>query len=482
MLFNSHEFIFVFLPMALAGFFILSLLKHSLAVSWLGLSSLVFYGWLSRKAVPLLIISIGVNYYFGFLLARPWADSRGKYWTLVAALVLNLSILGIFKYADFFIGNVNGALAALTIGQIQTLKLTLPIGISFFTFTQIAFLVDCYEGKVRERSFANYFVFVTYFPHLVAGPVIHHAQLIPQLRRPETFRINYNMVATGLTIFVIGLSKKMLLADPLSEYADKLFTAAGIGAAPMLIASWSGVLAYTFQIYFDFSGYSDMAIGLSLLFGIHLPINFNSPYKATSIIDFWRRWHISLSTFLRDYLYIRLGGNKFGEARRFLNIFITMLLGGLWHGASWTFVLWGALHGLYLVINHAWRALVPLQDGHSNVSNSVGWLITFPCICFAWVLFRSERLASAANIFQGMLGMNGIGPEGADRSFFILLALSFFITLGVKNCAELFSYSPYKFTAVSWKPDLKWAITITAIFAICVLKIGKVSPFLYFQF
>ena len=231
--------------------------------------------------------------------------------------------------------------------QVPEVNLLLPIGISFYTFTQIAFLVDCFKAKVHEPKFRHYLLFVTYFPHLIAGPILHHAQMMPQFKKEEIYRINYGTLSIGIIIFVSGLAKKILIADPLGEFADIFFESIRNGVHPSAVVCWAGTLAYTFQIYFDFSGYSDMAIGISLCFGIYLPINFNSPYKAANIIDFWRRWHISLSIFLRDYLYIPLGGNRFGTFRRYLNLFITMLLGGLWHGASWTFVLWGRYASRY---------------------------------------------------------------------------------------------------------------------------------------
>jgi alginate O-acetyltransferase complex protein AlgI len=316
-------------------------------------------------------------------------------------------VLAYFKYANFFIDNVNLALRAASASEIRALHVALPIGISFFTFTQIAFLVDCYEGKVRERRFVHYLLFVSYFPHLISGPVLHHSQMMPQFRQPETYRLRDNHILTGLFNVAVGLAKKVLFADEFSQYASPIFDAARDGHHLGFVAAWTGALAYTLQIYFDFSGYSDMAIGLSRMLGIDLPLNFDSPYKASSIIDFWRRWHMSLSQFLRDYLYFRLGGNRRGEVRRYANLMMTMLLGGLWHGASWTFVVWGGLHGAYLLVNHAWRAAAAAlpRPGRfvSGLGTFLGSALTFLAVVFAWVFFRSATFDGAARLLQGMV-------------------------------------------------------------------------------
>ncbi len=271
---------------------------------------------------------------------------------LFVAVAANLAALAYFKYADFFLRTA----VNLTGADIPLLGVVLPLGISFFTFTQIAYLVDVHAGKVIERNPIHYGLFVTYFPHLIAGPVLHHAEMMPQFRLAEIYRPYLRNFAIGLTFLCLGLAKKVLVADSVAPLANAVF---GLGPEVELAASaaWLGVIAYTLQIYFDFSGYSDMAVGLSLLFGVRLPYNFNSPYQAWNITEFWRRWHMTLSRFLRDYLYVPLGGNRLGRTRRYVNLMVTMLLGGLWHGASWTFVVWGGLHGAYLVVNHAWQWL-----------------------------------------------------------------------------------------------------------------------------
>jgi alginate O-acetyltransferase complex protein AlgI len=406
-LFNSYAFLLGFFPVTFFVFFLLGRLNRESAAMWLALASLFFYGYWSISALPLLIVSVCINYWFG-LRVTPVATipERILRRRLIAAVVLNLGVLGYFKYANFFIDNLDLILHAASAAEIRALNVVLPIGISFFTFTQIAFLVDCYEGKVQERNFTHYLLFVSYFPHLISGPVLHHSQMMPQFRHPETYRLQVNNLLTGLFNVAVGLAKKVLLADEFSQYASPVFNAARDGHEFGCVAAWTGVLAYTLQIYFDFSGYSDMAIGLSRMLGINLPLNFNAPYKSTSIIEFWRRWHITLSNFLRDYLYFRLGGNRRGAARRYANLMLTMLLGGLWHGANWTFVVWGGLHGTYLLINHGWRSVTPALPSYGKtiaiLGKAAGAAITFLCVVIAWVFFRATTFASAAGILRAM--------------------------------------------------------------------------------
>ena len=319
------------------------------------------------------------------------------------ALPFNLALIGYFKYAGFFVSTV----AALSGAEWRIEAIVLPLAISFFTFQQIAFLVDAYRHESSERNFLSYCLFVTFFPQLIAGPIVHHKQMLPQFARPGTFSFQPHLVSLGLTVFVLGLFKKVVLADSVAVYGTPVFAAADAGNTLTFFEAWGGALAYTFQLYFDFSGYSDMAIGLALIFGIRLPINFESPYKALSITDFWRRWHITLSTFLRDYLYIALGGNRRGPVRRYINLALTMLLGGLWHGAGWTFVVWGGLHGVYLVVNHAWHRVVNPDWVTSRLYRLAAWSITFLCVVIGWVFFRSESFSGAVAMLQAMAGFNG---------------------------------------------------------------------------
>lgn len=366
----------------------------------------------------LLLGSITANFLVGSQISKltDTGDDRkraqSKRW-LVFGVAANLVLLGYYKYANFFIDNLNLALGFdWHIGRV-----ILPIGISFFTFTQIAFLADAWRKGVREYKFVHYGLFVTYFPHLIAGPVLHHAQMMPQFREAATYRFNTGNFTAGLAIFALGLFKKIVLADGISPYADAIFKAADAGFSPDFAEAWLGAVAYTLQLYFDFSGYSDMAIGLSWMFNVRLPFNFNSPYRATNISDFWRRWHMSLSQFLRDYLYIALGGNRKGVIRRYANLIATMVLGGLWHGSSWSFIIWGFLHGLYLGVNHGFRAicgpvLTAILD-RSRLFGVASWLLTMLAVIMAWVLFRAETLQGASRILQSMVLAAQAGPTHA---------------------------------------------------------------------
>lgn len=497
MLFNSYAFIFAYFPVVLIGFFLIGKRNIRAAAGFLALASLFFYGWWSVEAMPLLLASICFNYWAGLRLTpAPGRTDRQRKRMLVFALTVDLVILGVFKYANFFVANVNEGLVAAGMTPVSMLHIALPIGISFYTFTQIAFLVDCWQGKVHERSFVHYALFVTYFPHLIAGPVLHHAQMMPQFANPTTYRVDANKVALGLAIFTFGLAKKLLIADRMGQYADLMFNGVHNGTLPSLYTAWFGVLAYTLQIYFDFSGYSDMAVGLSLCLGVRLPLNFHSPYKSTNIIEFWRRWHISLSTFLRDYLYVPLGGNRKGPARRYLNLFLTMLLGGLWHGAAWTFVIWGALHGTFLMINHLWNAKVRRNVPAGRLARVLGWLLTFVCVMVAWVVFRAESMHAAIAIYKGMLGFHGAPPSAFGEflavpfrkpEFFHTLLAGLFICLALPPTIALERWVPSP-AILAGQPTLARAgtaliaLVTVLLLGVCVSKLGAYSPFLYFQF
>ena len=350
----------------------------------------------------MLIGSIVVNYLFGSALAR-----RPSRQLLGVAVVFNLALIGYFKYLEFLAESL-GAILSI---EFQVGSIALPLAISFFTFQQIAYQVDVYRGRVKDRSFLHYSLFVTFFPQLIAGPIVHHQEVIPQMAGRTRRALTPENLIVGSMIFLIGLYKKVVIADGFAPFADMLFDNAQ--EAPTFIEAWGGSLAYTLQLYFDFSGYSDMAIGLARMFGVKLPVNFNSPYKAGSIIEFWQNWHITLSRFLRDYVYIPLGGNRLGEPRRYTNVMVTMLLGGLWHGAGWTFVAWGAYHSALLAVNHYWRKLTGHQGKHqahgSPAYRFAGWALTFLAVAVGWVLFRAESWGDAIAIYQAMIGMNGFG-------------------------------------------------------------------------
>jgi alginate O-acetyltransferase complex protein AlgI len=405
MLFNSVGFLFVFLPVLLIVFFWLGRSNRRLAALWMTAGSLFFYGWWNPVYVGLLLASIVFNYMVGYALARglPGRDRRAL---LFLGVACDLGLLGYFKYANFFVGTLDALGAHFGLADI-----VLPLGISFFTFTQIAFLVDAARGEAKEFDFVHYALFVTYYPHLIAGPVLHHKEMMPQFAQPQTYRFSFDSLTVGLTMFSLGLFKKTVLADGIAPYASLVFNGVEKGDPLSLFQAWGGALAYTLQLYFDFSGYSDMAIGLSYCIGVKLPLNFDSPYKAANISDFWRRWHMTLSRFLRDYLYVPLGGNRHGSVRRYANLMTTMLLGGLWHGAGWTFVIWGGLHGLYLCAHHAWQAAwrsvfgkrPPTRSGHV-----AGVATTFLAVVVGWVFFRATSLGSALAILRAMVGLDGV--------------------------------------------------------------------------
>jgi alginate O-acetyltransferase complex protein AlgI len=412
MLFTSGEFLFVFLPITLLVFFATARVAGpAAAAAWLMLASLAFYGYWRVEHTLLLVASIVFNYLLGERILRARQQGRtSARGLLIFAVSANLAALAYFKYADFFLRTA----ADLSGAEIPLLGVVLPLGISFFTFTQIAYLVDVHAGKVVERNPIHYALFVTYFPHLIAGPVLHHAEMMPQFRLAQIYRPQLRNFAIGLTFLLVGLSKKVLVADSVAPLANSVF-AAGPDVALAATTAWLGVTAYTLQIYFDFSGYSDMAVGLSLLCGVRLPYNFNSPYQAWNITEFWRRWHMTLSRFLRDYLYVPLGGNRHGRTRRYINLMVTMLLGGLWHGASWTFVVWGGLHGAYLVVNHGWQWLKEKSGWgggeRSWIGRAAGVALTLLCVMVGWVFFRAPDVDTAAGILRSMFGMTGGGLQ-----------------------------------------------------------------------
>ncbi|MDO6459981.1 MBOAT family protein [Granulosicoccaceae sp. 1_MG-2023] len=411
MLFNSKEFIFVFFPITLLVFIYLSnrgWFRQSLA--WLVLASLVFYAWWKPVYLFLICGSILINYFIGLQVCphRSKHSTSTRKALMIAGVSLNLASIAWFKYAGFFAANINTVFGTgIDVGTI-----ILPLAISFFTFQQIAYIVDAWRGETEEHNFLNYALFVTFFPQLIAGPIVSHREMLPQFLTYRARHFDYSNLAVGIGLFCLGLFKKVVIADGVAVHANTYFDAAAAGATLSFLEAWAGALAYTIQLYFDFSGYSDMALGLARVFGIRLPLNFYSPYKARSIIDFWRRWHMTLSRFLREYLYFSLGGNRKGKTRRQINLMATMLLGGLWHGAAWTFVFWGFLHGFYLVINHSWRGLrARLPAGNiltRTLEQTVYWAITFLAVVVAWVYFRADSMSTANSIVAGMAGLNGL--------------------------------------------------------------------------
>ena len=434
MLFNSYIFIFLFLPITLMGYVFLGKREHNatnraLVIYWLTLASWIFYSYWNPIYLPLLLGSIIINYSLGKAITRHQGTKKGK-WILGSGIALNLASIAYFEYMGFFLSFISLTQADPAFALVSTV---LPLGISFFTFQQIAYLVDTYKKQTVEHSFSEYALFVSFFPQLIAGPIVQQKDVLPQFKQSR-FKINHRWLYFGLCYFVLGLFKKVAIADTFGQFASPLFATASSQGSIGFIDAWAAALAYTFQLYFDFSAYSDMAIGLGLMFGIRLPLNFYSPYKSLNISDFWRRWHITLSEFLRDYLYIPLGGNRKGSVRRYTNLMIVMLLGGLWHGAGWTFVLWGALHGLYLVINHGWWTLKKAYN-LPHIAAPIAWGITFTSVVFAWVMFRANSLDQALIIWSGMVDFTSISAAFSQQTVFAYLAIIFglFVTLALPN-------------------------------------------------
>lgn len=528
MLFSSYEFLFLFLPVTLVVYFLVGRRGHEAAIAWLVLASLFFYGWWNPVYLLLLVVSLVFNFVFGELLSRAFAGKQprlSRIW-LALGVCFNLGLLGYFKYANFLVTSVN----TLTGSSLFVETIILPLAISFFTFQQIAYLVDAYKGITQEYKFTHYTLFVTFFPQLIAGPIVHHRDMLPQFMRPGALHPKFQNISIGLSIFMLGLFKKTVLADGIAQYSTPVFDAAAAGQTLTFFEAWGGALAYTFQLYFDFSGYSDMAIGAARMFGIKLPINFHSPYKATNIVEFWRRWHMTLSRFLRDYLYIPLGGNRGGKALRYRNLMLTMLLGGLWHGAGWTFVVWGGLHGLYLSINHAWTHLTkrfcPKPLLPRRIGKLLAWTTTFIAVVIGWVFFRATSFDAAVEMLRGMAGLNGVAlpnaiavkfgevwPVLADLGFtsylggggqfmftWLWIALLLAVVLAMPNTQQIMRrFEPAMHlhqadahneirlmrrlhSALAWKPSVGWAVAIGVIAALGVFAMSRVSEFLYFQF
>jgi alginate O-acetyltransferase complex protein AlgI len=500
MLFTQVEFIFCFLPITLAGYFLLARYSRAsnIALLWLASASLAFYAYWKMNFLPVVLISATANYSMSFVIERQKESSR-RTTALALAVGINLLALAFYKYTNFGIEILNDVMHF----TIQPANITLPLGISFFTFTQIAYLADVYSGYNCERNFTKYLLFVTYFPHLIAGPILHHSEMMPQFGADENRRFSIERTAIGLTVFGIGLVKKVVMADGFAVIANSVFQMASKGSVPMLDA-WGGALAYSLQIYFDFSGYCDMAIGLSFIFGIVLPFNFDSPYKAQSIVEFWKRWHITLSRFLRDYLYIPLGGSRRGAVRRNINLATTMLLGGLWHGAGWTFIIWGGLHGMFLMVNHIWSNAARQTPQLARLTRTFTYsacalVLTQLAVVIAWVFFRAENIKVAQRVLGSMIGLGSPSVSVVPTvtlSHFGWIALGYLICIGLPNVNTMFeaqnvglvTYRTAKAWSVSdikWSPRPEWAVAAAFMLFIGIVVsvvAGEASPFLYFQF
>lgn len=472
MLFNSYEFILLYLPFTLIVYYAIAYYaKTILAKYFLICMSLVFYSYWDIKNLPILLFSIACNYCFALNIKR----YKTKF-VLFLGISFNLLYLAYYKYTGFLLENFNSLFSM----NLAIPEIILPLGISFFTFTQTAYLVDVYRGGTDAYSKSDCLLFVTIFPHLIAGPILYHKDMIPQFSETERYRIDYRNLAMGLVWFIIGLLKKVRIADSLGEIADVVFN--NTDSITMMDA-WFGSLAYSLQLYFDFSGYSEMAIGLGLMFNYNLPANFDMPYRSCSIIEFWRKWHMTLSAFLKNYLYIPLGGNRNNHHLR--NIFLTMLLGGLWHGAGWTFVLWGALHGIFICINHLWR------KAGKELPRFFNWVLTFNAVNFAWIFFRADSIAKAQDIVLKMIDIESLSfPHSKILMKYFTLNDCFkghltlnnilFITFFLFICTWLIDS---KDIIQRFKPNYYWMVGLGLTVSYLLLFMGNVdSQFIYFQF
>jgi alginate O-acetyltransferase complex protein AlgI len=479
-LFNSYEFLLFFLPAVVVGYFAIARISSVGANGFLAAASVFFYAWWRLDFVWILLGSVVVNYLVGHRLSRDAAAGHGGRAVLAAGIAFNLLLLGYYKYADFFIANLNAAAGS----HIGLLRVALPLGISFFTFTQIAYLVDAWKGKAAEYSAINYVLFVTFFPHLLAGPIIHHKEMMPQFADEKLKRLDWENLARGLALFTLGLGKKVLIADTLAPWANAGFAHA---QALSFLDGWITMLAYVMQLVFDFSGYTDMALGAALMLNIRLPINFDSPYRSADIQEFWRRWHITLSRFLRDYVYIPLGGNRGGEARMLALFVATFAIGGFWHGAAWTYVIWGTLHGVALVVVHFWRKLGRPLPRIAAIA------VTFLFVSAALMVFRAHTLDDAGAILASIAGLRGVDlrltvPEwswlarGAAPPGELYNGLA---VLGVLALALVLTFTPRNSKHVADGLDLRMArprYAFALLLAVSLVFVQNAAEFIYFIF
>jgi len=470
LLFNSYEFIFIFLPLTFFLYFYLNSKKLTIASNiLLVFSSLFFYSWWNINYLPIILSSIFFNYF----LAKHLNSSSNKAY-LIFGIFMNLLLLGYFKYTDFMIDNLNYWILK---ENLPNLNLALPLAISFFTFQQIAYLSDSFSNKTKESNFLNYALFVTFFPQLIAGPIVHHKEMMPQFRKLKNKLIDYRNIATGLFIFSIGLFKKVVIADTFAIWANHGFD---VAETLSLVEAWATSLSYTFQLYFDFSGYADMAIGLALLFNIKLPINFNSPYKSTSLIEFWERWHITLSTFVSLYIFkpILKSFTHYSFNKGLISIFISMLVIGLWHGASWIFVFFGAIHGIGIVINHVWKKKIKIP-----IPYYLGWFLTFNLVSISMIFFRAKEWEDIVKILSSMIGTNSIGDIQTLRSFAMVDELQFFYLIVAFFLAFIgfFFKNSMSITKETMKKKRAYIYMVLLLW-ISILHLNRANEFLYFNF
>jgi alginate O-acetyltransferase complex protein AlgI len=523
MLFNSYEFIFAFLPVTVLVFFALGRASRVWALRWIIAVSLFFYGWWRPLNVLIIAPSVLINFLLARLLQRLCRQekSRAAQAVLLLGIAFNVAFLGYFKYSNFLVGAMNDAFGT----QVFLAHIILPLGISFITFQKIAFLVDVQAGRIESFTLQDYCLFVLFFPQLIAGPIVHYREMMPQFHR-ALCRFDKDNVSVGLTLFAFGLFEKVFFADNLARFVSPLYERGALGSNIALLPGWVAAIGFTLQIYFDFAGYTDMALGIARMFGIRLPPNFNSPLRASNIVDFWLRWHMTLTRFLTAYIYNPLalwltrrraarGRSGFAGQHKSVGAFIellmfptllTMLVSGIWHGAGYTFIVWGLLHGVYLTINHAWRQVGPKlwrdKSAYERFMRPAGFIITFTCVAASMVIFRSVNLKTAGHIFQGMLGLHGLGFSelktvlsiGRTRAALWIIA-SAFIALVCPNTLQMLNrYEPalgwkprpqqdaMDATRILWTPSLAWAVALSVIVAIGILNLGGHSEFLYWQF
>jgi alginate O-acetyltransferase complex protein AlgI len=542
MLFNSAEFLFGFTPVAVLGFYLLGRFSRVSAIRWLIAVSLVFYGWWRPLNVLIIGPSILINYGLARVLLRLNESEQARQWSqaiLLLGILFNVAFLGVFKYTDFITGTVNDVFGA----NFVLLHIILPLGISFITFQKIAFLVDVQAGRIKSFTFQDYCTFVLFFPQLIAGPIVHYREMMPQFHTTSC-RFNQENVAVGLTLLLFGLFKKVVLADKMAPLVTPIYEHATSGANISFLTAWMAAVGFTLQIYFDFSGYTDMALGLARLFGIKLPPNFNSPLRAASIIDFWLRWHMTLTRFLTAYVYNPLAltltrrrlakglpglGGRNTTMGAFVSLLVvptilTMCISGLWHGAGYGFVVWGLLNGIYITINHAWRLAAARlwkdRRSYDRLMRPAGQLVTFITVCATMIFFRAPTITSAIDLLKGIAGLNGLGlPQdllgrlgpvagilhgingvaGSGQDLMITgkwICLLLVIALALPNTLQILDrYEPAlgirpsanklsigKIRVLEWSPSLPWAIAVSAIAAIAFVYIGGPSEFLYWQF
>jgi len=522
MLFNSYEFIFAFLPVVVAVFFALGRASRVWALRWVIAASLVFYGWWRPLNVLIIAPSVLINFLLARLLQRLNKQGRrgSAQVVLLVGLAFNVAFLGYFKYSNFLVGAINDAFGT----QMFLARIILPLGISFITFQKIAFLIDIHAGRVESFTLQDYCLFVLFIPQLIAGPIVHYREMMPQFHRVSC-RFDKDNVSVGLTLFAFGLFKKVFIADGIVPLVTPIYEQATSGSSIGLLLAWVAAVGFTLQIYFDFSGYTDMALGIGRMFGVRLPPNFNSPLRASSIIDFWQRWHMTLTRFLTAYIYNPLtlwltrrraarvrsgfaapskGPGAFIELLMF-PILLTMLVSGIWHGAGYTFIVWGVLHGFYLTVNHAWRLLGPKlwrdKLSYERFMQPTGFIITFMCVSASMVIFRSANLKTAADLLQGMLGLHGIGLSQLKNisvgrmKIAFWIAVPAFIALVCPNTLQILSRyepalgwnpsphdGPTLRNRILWGPSLAWAAAVSIIMVVGILYLGGQSEFLYWQF